>query len=133
MLAKDELVRDVLRMLKSELLKREIELGGELPDAEAVKVLQRGVKSRTESIEQYEQAGRAEAAEQERAEIGIIQRYLPQQLDEGQTRAAVEALVGELGLSGKKDMGRLMKELRERHANDLDMKLASRIAGELLG
>ncbi len=133
MLAKDEVARDTLRMVKSELQKREIELGGELPDAEALAVLQRAVKSRTESIEQYEQAGRTDAAARERSEIAIIEQYLPRQLGEDETRAAVEAIAAELGLSGKKDMGRLMKELRDRHQGEVDMKLASRIAGEVLG
>lgn len=133
MLAKDEVARDALRMVKSELMRREIELGGELPEDEALGVLQRAVKSRHESIEQYVQAGRGEAADRERREIEIIEQYLPRQLDEGETRAAVTQLVTELGLSGKKDMGRLMKELRARHGAEVDMKSASRIAGEVLG
>jgi len=133
MLAKDELTRDTLRMVKSELMKREIELGGEMSDTEAIRVLQRAVKSRSESIEQYEQAGRDDTAAREREEIGVIERYLPRQLDEAATRAAVETVVKELGLSAKKDMGQLMKELRARHESELDMKLASKIAGELLG
>lgn len=132
-LARDEVARDTLRMVKSEFTRREIELGGELPDDEAVKVLQRAVKSRNESIEQYEQGGRADSADRERREVQIIEQYLPRTLDEGETRAAVSGLVSELGLSGKRDMGRLMKELRARHGVELDMKLASRIAGELLG
>lgn len=132
MLAKDVLTRDTLRMLKSDLMKREIELGGTMSDSEAMKVLQRAVKSRAETIEQYEQGGRKDAADQERQEIEVIERYLPKQLDEAQTRAAVEAAAKDLGLTTKKDMGALMKELRARHEAELDMKLASKIAGEVL-
>lgn len=132
MLAKDVITRDTLRMLKSDLMKREIELGGEMSDSESIKILQRAVKSRTESIEQYEQAGRSESAETEKQEIAVIERYLPKQLDEAATRAAVESIATELGLSAKKDMGQLMKELRARHEGEIDMKLASKVASEIL-
>ena len=133
MLAKDEVARDALRMVKTELGRLEVEQGGEVSDADAIKVLQKAVKSRMESIESYEEAGRADSAQRERAEIEVIQRYLPRQLDEGETRAAVQAIIDEQGLSGKKDMGRVMKELRARHEGTIDNKLASKIAGELLG
>jgi len=132
MMEKDAVARDALRMVKSELTNREIELGRELDEAETIQVLQKAVKSRNESIEQYEKGGRAEAADRERAEIGIIERYLPQQMTEEETRAAVEAIAGELGLSTKRDMGRLMKEMRERHAGRFDGKTASRIASDVL-
>lgn len=132
MLAKDELTRDTLRMLKSDLMKQEIDLGGSMSDSDATKVLQRAVKSRGESIAQYEEAGRDDAAARERQEIEVIERYLPKQLDEAQTRAAVEAAAKDLGLTAKKDMGALMKELRSRHDATIDMKLASKIAGEVL-
>ena len=132
MLAKDALTRDTLRMLKSDLMKHEIELGGTMSDSDAIKVLQRAVKSRAETIEQYEEGGRKDAADQERREIEVIERYLPKQLDEAQTRAAVEAAAKDLGLTAKKDMGALMKELRARHEATIDMKLASKIASEVL-
>lgn len=133
MLEKDAVARDALRMVKTDLGRVEVDKGEEVSDADAIKVLQKAVKSRTESIEAYEEAGRADSAQQERAEIEVIQRYLPRQLDEAETRAAVQAIVDEQGLSEKKDMGRLMKELRARHGGTVDNKLASKIAGELLG
>lgn len=132
MLAKDEVARDALRMVKTELGRLEVDKGGEVSDADALKVLQKAVKSRNESIESYEEGGRPDAAQRERAEIEVIQRYLPRQMDEGETRAAVQAIIDEHGLSGKKDMGRVMKELREKHGGTVDNKLASKLAGELL-
>jgi uncharacterized protein YqeY len=133
MLAKDELVRDTLRMLKADVMNREVELGRDVTDEEATAVLQKAVKSRKDSVDQYQAGGRPDAADKELREIEIIERYLPKQLDEAGTRAAIEALVGELGLSGKKDLGRVMKELKTRHGAAVDGKLASKIAGEVLG
>jgi uncharacterized protein YqeY len=133
MLEKDELARETLRMLKAELMNKAVELGRDLEESEAIAVLQRAVKSRQDSIEEFVKVGRDDAAARERAEIGIVQRYLPKQLDEAETRAAVRALVSELGLAGKKDMGRLMKEIKARHGANVDGKLASKIAGEVLG
>jgi uncharacterized protein YqeY len=132
MLAKDELARDTLRMLKADIMNREVELGRELDEAEATEVLVRGVKTRKDSIGEYEKGGRPEAAAKERSEIEIIERYLPKQLDEAALRDAITALAGELGLTKKKDMGALMKEVKTRHGAAADMRLASKIAGEIL-
>jgi uncharacterized protein YqeY len=133
MMDKDVAARDALRMLKTDLTRREIELGRALEDAEAIDVVQRAVKQRRESIESFEAGGRKEAADKERREIEVLERYLPKQLDEAEVRAAAAAIAAELGLAGKKDLGRLMKELMARHRGTLDGKLASRIAGEVLG
>jgi uncharacterized protein YqeY len=133
MLGKDELARDTLRMVKADLMNKAVELGRDLQEPEEIAVLQRAVKSRQDSIDEYVKVGRADAAEREKAEIGIVQRYLPKQLDEAETKTAIAALVAELGLAGKKDMGRLMKEIKARHGATVDGRLASRLAGELLG
>lgn len=133
MLARDEVKKDALRMAKSEFLLKEVELGGQsLGDAEASAILQRGIKTRKESIAQYEAGGRPEAAAKEKAEIEVLAAYLPKGMDEAETRAAIEAVKKDLGLSGKADMGKLMKELKVRHPN-VDGKLASQLAGAILG
>ena len=133
MLAKDELSRDTLRMVKADLMNKGVELGRDLTEAEEIAVLQRAVKTRQDSIDEYQKVGRADAAAREQAEIGIVQRYLPAQMDEAAARTAISAVIAELGLSGKKDMGKLMKEIKSRHGATVDGKLASRLAGELLG
>lgn len=133
MMQKNEVERDALRMLKSELLNKEVELGRAPTDEETIAVLKRAVKTRQESIEQYIAGGRAELADKERLELLAIERYLPKMLDPNETRGLISAIVKELDLSGKKDMGRLMKEIKTRHGNLVDGKLASQIAGELLG
>lgn len=131
MLEKDEVAKNALRMAKSDLLLKEVEKGSPLTDEEVVAILQKGVKSRRDSIEQFRAGGREDAAKAEEAEIAILARYLPQALDEADTRKAIESLVAELGLSSKKDMGRLMKELKARHEG-VDGRIASKIAGEIL-
>ena len=133
MLDKDEVARETLRMLKADLMNKAVEVGRDLDDAEATAVLQRAVKSRQDSIDEYAKVGRADAADREKAEIAIVQRYLPKQLDEAETRTAVQGLIAELGLAGKKDLGKLMKEIKARHGASVDGKLASKLAGELLG
>ena len=132
MLEKDEVRRDTLRQAKAEVLLEETKLGRDLADAEVLDVYRRQIKSRRESIEQYRAAGRAETADREQQEIAVLEAYLPRQLDEAETRAAIAALVAELGLSGKKDLGRLMKELKARHPT-VDGKLASQLAAPALG
>ena len=133
MLAKDELTRDTLRMVKADLMNKEVETGKDATDEDTLAVLARAVKTRQDSVKQYEEGGRPEAADQERQEIGVIERYLPKKLDEAELRTAIEGLVGELGLSGKKDMGRVMKELKARHGAAIDGRTASKLAGEILG
>jgi hypothetical protein len=132
MLDKDVLTRDALRMAKSELTAKENEVGRDLTEDEELAVLQKAVKSREDTARQYDDGGRPEAAEQERAEIGVLSRYLPQPLTEDETRQAALEAAQTLGLSGKKDLGKLMKELKARHGASLDGKLASRIGGEVL-
>lgn len=132
MLAKDETAKTALRMAKSDVLLREVEKGSPLTDEEVIAILQKNVKSRRDSIEQYRAGGREDAAKAEEDEIAILARYLPKTLDEAETRKAIQAIASELGLTTKKDMGRLMKELKARHEG-IDGRIASKIASELLG
>jgi uncharacterized protein len=130
---KDEVARDTLRMIKSDLGRREVELGRELNEAEALEILQRAVKTRAESAEQYAQGGRADLAERERREIEVIQAFLPVAMDDDEARLAIRAVIEELGASSKKDLGPVMKTVMERYRGRIDGKLASRLVGELLG
>ena len=94
-------------------------------DALVVEVLQKMVKQRRESIDMYRKGGREELAAAEEAEVAVIERFLPQQMSEDETRAAIETIKTELGAGGMKDMGRVMAELKARHAANLDMSKAS--------
>ena len=125
MLARDNVTRDTLRMIKSELLT--------LENPDLIAVLTRAVKSRRDSITSYVEGGRQDLADKEQAEIDVIQRSLPKALSEDEARAAIAAIIEEQGLSTKKDLGKVMKEVRSRFPAQIDGKLASSIAGELLG
>ncbi|BBC72751.1 aspartyl-tRNA amidotransferase [Altererythrobacter sp. B11] len=94
-------------------------------DALVIDTLQKMAKQRRESIEMYEAGGREELAAQERAELAVIEEFLPQQMSEAKTRAAIEGIKAELGADGMKDMGRVMAELKARHSTVLDMGRAS--------
>ena len=94
-------------------------------DALIVEVLQKMAKQRRESIEMYESGGRQELADQEKGELAVIEEFLPRQMDEAETRAAIDAVKAELGAAGLKDMGRVMAELKSRHGTVLDMSKAS--------
>ena len=133
MRARNETARDTLRMVLSAVKGREIDSNRDLSDDEVLALVASGVKTRRESIDQYEKAGRADLAERELAEIAVLEPYLPQQLSEEETRKVVEGLVQELGLQSKAETGKLMKALMAAHKGVVDGKLAQRIAGELLG
>jgi uncharacterized protein YqeY len=118
-----------LRLIAAKLKDRDIELrtSTQPVDDEALVIdtLQKMAKQRRESIQMYEDGGREELAEQERAELRVIDEFLPRQLDEAETREAIERVKADLGAAGMKDMGRVMAELKARHGAELDMGRAS--------
>ena len=126
-----------LRQIGAKIKDRDIEqrtASTTAPDEELVTdVLLKMAKQRRESIEMYEAGGREELAEQERAELAVIEGFLPQKLGEDETRAAIAEVKDTLGASGMKDMGRVMAELRARHGASLDMGRASALVKEALG
>ena len=125
----DKPTTNAIRLIQSSIKNRDIEARtGKSPDNDddlVVEVLQKMVKQRRESIEMFEKGNRQELADQEKAEVAVIERFLPAQMDEAQTAAAIEAIKAELGAGGMKDMGRVMAELKARHGSELDMSKAS--------
>jgi uncharacterized protein YqeY len=109
MKTKDAERTSVLRMAKAALKNRQIEKGGALDDAEIVKALQSLVKQREDSAEQYDKASRPELAEKERAEIAVLEAYLPAGASPEEIQAAVARAVEETGAASPKDMGKVMK------------------------
>ncbi|MEZ5774993.1 MAG: GatB/YqeY domain-containing protein [Hyphomicrobiaceae bacterium] len=101
-------------------------------DAEIAELLTKMVKQRQEASATYAGAGRNDLVTQEQDEIAIIREFLPQQLSEEETRAAVIDVIADLNAGGLKDMGRVMAALKERHAGRMDFARASAIAKELL-
>jgi len=129
MKAGDKDTRAAVGLIQAAIKNRDIELRtGEAPaddDAVVVEVLQKMVKQRRESIAMYRQGGREELAAGEEQEVAVIERFLPRRMSTDETRAAIEAIKVELGATGMKDMGRVMAELKARHAANLDMAGAS--------
>lgn len=125
-----------LRLIGAKIKDRDIELrtASQKPedDAMVVEVLMKMAKQRRESIQMFESGGRTELAEQEKSELAVIEEFLPQQMSEGETRAAIAAIKDELGATSVKDMGKVMAELKSRHATSLDMSKASGLVKEAL-
>jgi uncharacterized protein YqeY len=118
-----------VRLILAKLKDRDIELrtASTVPDDDTVviEVLQKMAKQRRESIALYEQGGRQELADAEAAELAVIEAFMPQQMGEDETRAAIAAIKAELGATSVKDMGKVMAELKARHGSQLDMSKAS--------
>ena len=120
---------NAVRLILAKLKDRDIELrtSSQVPDDDTlvVEVLQKMGKQRRESIALYEQGGRQELADAEKAELAVIESFMPAQMSEAETTAAIEAIKAELGASSVKNMGRVMAELKARHGSQLDMSKAS--------
>ena len=129
MKARDTTTVNATRLIQAAIKNRDIELrtASSTPDDDLVvtEVLQKMIKQRRESIELYEKGGRQELADAEKAEVEVIERFLPQQMSEADATLAIDAIATELGATSVKDMGRVMAALRERHAGQLDMSKAS--------
>ena len=104
-----------------------------VPDEQIVAMLRGMAKSRRESVEMYRQGNRPELAEKEEAEIAVIESFLPQQMDEAATTAAVEAAIAETGAASIKEMGKVMAALKAKHAATLDMAKVGPIVKAKLG
>jgi len=123
-----------LRMVKAAVQNREIEKGGELTDEELTKALQSLVKQRRDSVEQYEKAGRAELADKERAEIAVIEEYLPRAATREEIERAVSEAIAETGAASMKEMGAVMKAAQAKLAGrNADGRTVSEIVKAKLG
>ncbi len=116
MKARDAARTSTLRMVKAAVMNREIEKGGELTEEELTKAMQSLVKQRRDSVEQYEKAGRDELAAKERAEIAVIEEYLPRAATPEEIERAVSEAVAEVGATSMKEMGAVMKAAQARLA-----------------
>lgn len=116
MKAKDAARLSTLRMIKASVMNREIEKGGELTDEEMTSALRSLVKQRRDSVEQYEKGGRQELADKERAEIEVIESYLPQAASREEIEQAVNLAISETGATSMRDMGAVMKSAQARLA-----------------
>lgn len=133
MKAKDQGALRALRGIKAEILLFKTSGSGDSLDESAeIKLLQKMVKQRRDSLSIYEEQGREDLAQTEREEIAVIEGFLPEQMDESALRGFVASLIAELGGSGMKDMGRIMAEANTRLAGKADGKTVAGIVKELL-
>ncbi len=121
-----------LRLISAALQERDIAAKAAIPDQDIPALLQKMIKQRRESLAIYEKAGRTEQAQQEAAEIAVIEEFLPKQMSEADAKAAIAAVVKEVGAAAPKDMGKVMGLLKERYAGQMDFGKASGLVKELL-
>lgn len=133
MLAKDAERLGTLRLLKSALGYAQIEKKTEtLSDADFVALVQREVKKRRDSVEQFEKGGRPELAAKEKQEIAVLETFLPQAMSEAELEQLVRATIQEVGATSKKDMGQVIKAVQAKAAGRADGKTISGLVGKLL-
>lgn len=137
MKAKEQDKLRVLRSLKAKLMEKEISerKGGEakLTDEQAVEVLMKAAKQRKESIEQFEEGGRNDLADNEKKELAIIEAYLPEMMDEEDVRKVVKEKIAAVDASGMQDMGKVMGPLMGQLKGKADGSLVSKVVKEELG
>jgi uncharacterized protein len=136
MKAGDKRKLGTVRLIQAALKDKDIEARGagmgQATDDEILALLQKMIKQRQESLAIYEQNNRPELAQAEREEAEIIASFLPRQLDEAETRSAIEAAIAETGAASMRDMGKVVAALRGRYAGRMDFGRASGLVKEML-
>jgi len=134
MLAKDEKALRSLRAIKAAILlaKTSEGAGGELKEDDEIKLLQKLVKQRKDSLEIFQQQNRTDLAQKEQEEIEIIEKFLPKQLSPDEIKAELSVIISEVGASSPADMGKVMSQATKRLAGRADGKTISALVKELL-
>jgi uncharacterized protein len=134
MKSKNEATLRSLRAIKAEIIKAKTEpgAGGVVPAEMELKLLQKLVKQRKDSLEIFRQQNRTDLAQKEEEEIAVIERFLPKQLSEDEIRQKVQAAIAETGAAGPQDMGKVMGVVTKQLAGQADGKIISGIVKELL-
>lgn len=125
MRARDRERLDALRLITAAIKQKEVDDRVDLDDRAVVSVLEKMIKQRRDSLDQYQKAGREDLAAREAYEIEVIQEYMPAAMDDAEVEALVEAVVNETGASGMKDMGKVMGALKAKIQGRADMGLVS--------
>jgi len=132
MLSKDVIARDTIRMLISDIKKFEIDERGEADDVKIANLINKNVKQRRDSIEQFKNGGRDDLVTKEQEQLDVILKYLPEQLSEDEIHALVKSGIGEVAAQGMQDMGKLMGHLKPKFDGKADMSIVSKLVKELL-
>ncbi|MCP4283064.1 MAG: GatB/YqeY domain-containing protein [Gammaproteobacteria bacterium] len=123
-----------IRLVLAAIKQREVDERIELDDTQVLAVLDKMVKQRRDSLAQYEQAGRADLAEQEAFEITVLQDYLPAALSEAEIDALIDQIISSTGASSAKDMGKVMGQIKPKAQGRADMgKISAKIRARLAG
>jgi uncharacterized protein YqeY len=135
--AKDELAVATLRLILAALKDRDIAARGKgnsdgIAEDQILELLQKMVRQRGDSIEAYQNGGRQDLAEREAAEIEVIKRFLPKELDESEVQSAIDQTIAELQANSIKDMGKVIGTLKERYAGRMDFGKASQMVKQRL-
>ena len=128
----DNVTRDVLRMLNSDIKNVEIDLKKELADDDVVKIIKRNIKSRKDSIEQYKKGNREDLVVQEEKELKILEKYMPEQMSEEEIRKIIIDIVKKSEASGASDFGKVMGAVMKKTGRNVDGNVVSRIVKEEL-
>lgn len=132
MKAREQARLSTLRMIVAAAMEKEVELKRALEDGDVLVVLQNQVKKRKESIEQFKAGGRQDLVDKEEAELKLLEAYLPAGLTEAEVEAAVEEAIRETGAASKKDLGRVMKAVMDKHKGRVDGKVVNKIVAAKL-
>lgn len=137
MLAKDTLTTSAVRMIIAGQKEKDVEARGKgqekATDAELLAMMQGMIKQRNDSIKMFIEGNRPELADKEKAEIAVIERFLPKQMSDAEAEAAIKTIIAETGAASMKDMGKVMGALKAKYAGQLDMGKANGIIKTLLG
>ena len=132
MKSKDKFALSTIRMVRSTIQNLEIDLKRTLDDSEVLDILSREIKQRKDALQEFEKAGRDELAATNRAEIELIQKYLPQQLSEEEIKVIVQQTIQETGASSKSEMGKVMSALMPKDKGRADGKLVNQAVQQFL-
>ena len=130
--AKDKIRLSAVRMLKTALHNKEIDLMRPLHDAECMQVISAMVKQRKDSIEQFAKGGRQDLVEKEEAELNVLQEFLPEQMSDDDVEALIKKIIADVGATSVKDMGKVMKALMPQITGKADGKAAGEKVKALL-
>jgi len=134
MRAGDAKKRDAIRLLTSEMKRREVDDRKDLSDADVIAIIDKMIKQRRDSIAQFDKGGRQDLADNERFELTVLQVYMPQGLSDEEIAVAVEASIAEAGAKGASDMGKVMALLKGKLAGRADMaRVSALVKAKLTG
>ncbi len=132
MKGKDKLRLSVIRMVRAAIKNREIDSASPLTEDDVIAIVRKELKQRRDSLLAFESAGRTDLADEAKAEISILESYLPQQFSESEVRALVEESIASIGAKGKSDIGKVMSDLMPKLRGRADGKMVQQIVQSLL-